>query len=174
MNSSRLLHTIATVAIAAMLALPALGTSAENPGHEWGDPEYVEGVCPFTVTVWFKGLATYKEFYDRDGNLTATRWTYPAFRIGFENEANGKWIDTRSAGSIWIRVNDDGSNTASWNGMQGKFNIPGEGLIGGSIGHVVILFLDPAPPEVLQATGHYNQEGDPFGSPWPFLCEYLA
>ena len=103
--------------------------------------------------------------------MTRTIVTVHDFHITWSNPPTGKTLTSPLAGPFIIEPNDEGTVTVTINGNDGRFVVPGEGIVFGAVGRLVYV-ADAGdvftPLGVLQSTGHQD------AGPFPRVCAGLA
>jgi hypothetical protein len=124
--------------------------------------------CPFDIVSHFEGTFLFFEYPDG-----STKVTVASVFVTWSNPISDASLTTPLAGPVIVSApNPDGTVTVTIPGNDGGFIATGEGIIFGSIGHLVYLADadDPTltPIEILAADGIQ----DP--SPFPAVCDPLS
>jgi len=159
-------------AIAAVFSLaltgPALAAKPVPFSEAINESFVVDDVCPFPFTQTLTGTVRGKTFVDGAGN--------PVREIGRVHldgtfAANGVVVPFIVRQGFNVTFNDDGSVTVAITGVVGRVVVKGQGLVGATIGRVVLTFpADGGEPTVDFEAGQ-NNEAEFFG---PILCGLLA
>jgi hypothetical protein len=124
------------VLLLAATTLPAL---AAKPSSETIvlDEHFVdtELCADFDVVIDITGHIRFAQYFDRDGNLVME---VNNFAIQNSYSANGNTVQTVVVGVDLVKVFDDGSVTVAVTGNLQLVTGPGEGVVGGETGRLLL------------------------------------
>lgn len=125
--------------------------------------------CDFEVQAARTGVFTTKVWVDDHGTPVREVWSWSPGSITYTNPATGASVTTVLAGPVIIDYLDDGTALGTINGNDQHVTTPGQGFLGGDIGHEVARYdlLAGMVLEVLVSVGQQD-------STWPAGCAALG
>ena len=135
----RLGHIAATAAVLAAMGVASAGTAAATPPDGFTlhvDDTFLSRnsqACGFDILLHLEGTMTFRDFYDRDGELSRSLTTYPGLFYTFINAATGVSVTSRSPDPEHFTWNPDGSFTLEVTGLV--MNLAGAGQRAIQAGH---------------------------------------
>jgi hypothetical protein len=160
------------LAVAAALVVTAPSARATGPVRVAVDSTRViapgPDTCPFAIVSHVRGTFLFFEYPDGSSKITVA-----GVFVTWSNPLSGASLATPLAGPFIVSApNPDGTVTVTIPGNDGRFVVPGGGVIFANVGLLVYL-ADPNDPSltplvILQASGIQ----DP--SPFPAVCDALA
>jgi hypothetical protein len=162
---------------AAMLALPIGGALAAKPQRfsfevhdEFLRPD-LAAICGFDILHRLDGTVKGKDQFDAAGNFTGA-----VVQIhldgSFTNVENGKSVPFIIRATDHVTANADGSVTVATSGIAGRAVVPGQGLVGATIGRTVLTFPVDGSDPILEFEAGQNNEQELFVEGG--LCDLLA
>jgi hypothetical protein len=167
----RLGRIATTLALLAVTGMSTAGTAAASPPDRFTlqvDDTFLSGTsedCGFDILLHLEGSLSFKDFYDRDGDLSRSLTTYPGLFFTFINAATGASVTSRSPDPEHYTWNPDGSFTIEITGLV--MNLAGDGQRAIQAGRFVVS---------VDADGNAS-EAEPLGRSDDYhaaLCEILA
>jgi hypothetical protein len=130
------------------------------------------GTCPFDIVAHLEGTRVVTDFTDRDGNLVRRVILLRQFTITYTNPLSGKSLSTPLAGPAIGEPLGDGTWLVTVPGNDGRFVVPGEGIVFANVGLRIGLHEGPFPPatidEIVKSVGIQDT------SEFPAVCSGLA
>lgn len=130
---------------------PALAVPPERitiPVDEtWGFAD-----CGFPIVGHTEGTMTVTRHLDGEGSLV---WVLvnSNLRETVTNPATGESLSTPTVGITRVTVDEEGSRYVARIGLQVRFVVPGEGLVGTRVGRIITRLAEGSPPEVVFEAG---------------------
>ena len=161
------------LAVAAFLvAHPSATTAAPTTPERWSEPVDVSfpvsDVCAFTYTQTIVGMVKGTTFFDREG--TPIR---EVVHVRFDGtfSANGITVPFIVNETDHVTLHADGSVTVVSTGITGRAVVPGQGLVGATIGRLTFSFGPTGEPTGFEFLAGQNNEEEFFGG---ILCDLLT
>jgi hypothetical protein len=158
----------ACAALALALGMTAIATAAE-PSSEtfYLDDHFLDEELCADFDVWTDatGHIRFATYFDRHGNPVME---VNNFAVHISYSANGKTVNVVDVGVDLVKVLDDGSVTVAVTGNVQLVTTPGEGVVGGETGRL-LLGVSPT-GDVTVISEHGKRAGDPAAA----ICELLA
>lgn len=153
------------------LALGITGSAAAvKPSSEtiYIDDHFVNTeLCgDFDVMIDFTGHIRFAQYYDRDGNVVIE---VNNFALQSSYSANGNTVRVVDVGVDLVKVFDDGSVTVAVTGNVQLLTGPGQGVLAGDAGRLLLGIS--ATGEVTVISEHGKRTG---GDPAAAICDLLA
>jgi len=171
------LAVFAILALVAFAALPAAATAAAPERFvfevdETFTDEFLTEVCGFEVTTTVTGTVRGVSFVDEEGNLVRE---IVQVNINGTFAANGNVVPFITRQAVRATLHPDGSQTVQLTGILGRAVVPGQGLVGSTIGNFLVTVSGEDEFTFEMIGGRDDAEaffGSP-GEPGP-LCDLLA
>lgn len=174
----RLSAASSLAAAVALLAVPTLAVAAPQREHFREDIAEVyprddlAATCGFPIVQTNIGTVHGWSIETTDGTLVEN--IHLAIDGEFSNPANDRAVTFVIRENIRSAEGTDGSAEVVITGVQGKVQIPGEGIIAATLGRVTLSFPPGGGEPIVTFSGREN-EADFFGSPGDpgILCDLL-
>jgi hypothetical protein len=128
--------------------------------------------CPFDIVAHLEGTRVVTDFSDRNGALVRRVIHLRSFFITYTNPLSGKSLSTPLAGPAIGEPQPDGTWLVTVPGNDGRFVVPGEGLVFANVGLRIGLRVGTFPPatieEIIKSVGIQDE------SEFPAVCGGLA
>ena len=128
--------------------------------------------CPFDIVAHLEGTRVVTDFTDRNGALVRRVIHLRAFTIRYTNPLSGKSLSTPLAGPAIGEPQADGTWLVTVPGNDGRFVIPGQGIVFANVGLRIGLRVGTFPPatiqEIIKSVGIQDE------SEFPAVCSGLA
>ena len=128
--------------------------------------------CPFDIVAHVEGTRVVTDYTDRDGNLVRRVILLRQFTITYANPLSGKSLSTPLGGPAIGEPLPDGTWLVTVPGNDGRFVVPGEGIVFANVGLRIGLHEGPFPPatidEIVKSVGIQD------ASEFPAVCPGLA
>ena len=159
-----------TVVLIALVLAP-LGVLAAKPerfSETVNEQFVVDDVCPFPYTQTLVGTFNGKTWFNESGNPVAE---ISQFHVEGTFEANGVVVPFIIRTTDHVEFNADGSIVVITSGIIGRAVIPGEGLVGATIGRVRITIPADGSEPIFEFLAGQENEAEFFGGT---LCDLLT
>lgn len=128
--------------------------------------------CPFDIVAHVEGTRVVTDFTDQDGALVRRVIHLRSFTITYTNPLSGKSLSTPLAGPAIGEPQADGTWLVTVPGNDGRFVIPGQGIVFANVGLRIGIHEGPFPPatidEIVKSVGIQD------ASEFPAVCSGLA
>ena len=154
---------LVAAAAVATAAAPSIDRSPVSVSHTIAAGP---GTCPFDIVSSFSGTVRTVVFSDGRQQTTLSD-----FHLTYSNPLTGRSLSTPLAGPFFVTDNGDGTATATIDGNNGRFVIPGQGPVFADVGRFVYIAASDdinTPIDILQISGSQDT------SPFPAVCGYLG
>lgn len=164
----RLVILTALALLTLTLPGPALAAPPVPFSEAINESFVITDLCAFPVTQTVTGTVRGRTFVDEAGN--------PVREIGRVHldgtfAANGVVVPFIVRQGFNVTFNDDGSVTVALTGVIGRVVVKGQGLVGATIGRVVLTFPAGEGEPTVDFEAGQNNEAEFFG---PILCGLLT
>lgn len=129
------------------------------------------GTCAFDIVAHLEGTRVITDYTDRDGNLVRRVILLRQFTITYTNPLSGKSLSTPLAGPVIGEPQPDGSWLVTIPGNDGRFVIPGQGIVFANVGLRIgthVGSLSGAIDDIIKSVGIQDD------SEFPAVCSGLA
>jgi hypothetical protein len=128
--------------------------------------------CPFDIVAHVEGTRVVTDFTDQGGALVRRVIHLRSFKITYTNPLSGKSLSTPLAGPAIGEPQADGTWLVTVPGNDGRFVVPGQGLVFANVGLRIGLRVGMFPPatiqEIVKSVGIQDE------SEFPAVCSGLA
>lgn len=130
------------------------------------------GTCPFDIVAHVEGTRVVTDFTNQDGELVRRVIHLRNFKITYTNPLSGKSLSTPLAGPAIGEPQPDGTWLVTVPGNDGRFVVPGEGMVFANVGLRIGMRVGTFPPatiqEIIKSVGIQDE------SEFPAVCSGLA
>jgi hypothetical protein len=161
----------ALVAVAVPLASAAAPTSTSTEVDRDIVLAASSGTCAFDIVAHLEGTRVVTDYTDRDGTLVRRVILLRHFTITYTNPLSGKSLSTPLAGPVIGEPQPDGSWLVTVPGNDGRFVVPGEGIVFANVGLRIGTHVGPlsgAIDDIVKSVGIQD------ASEFPAVCSGLA
>ena len=170
------LLTAAVIACAlAVLVTPLAGATAPTVTQTEVNRDVLleasPATCDFDIVAHIEGTRVVTDYTDRDGNLVRRVILLRQFTITYTNPLSGKSLSTPLGGPVIGEPQPDGSWLVTVPGNDGRFVVPGEGIVFANVGLRIGTHVGPlsgAIDDILKSVGIQDS------SEFPAVCSGLA
>jgi len=127
--------------------------------------------CAFDIVAHLEGTRVVTDYTDGNGNLVRRVILLRHFTITYTNPLSGKSLSTPLAGPVIGEPQPDGSWLVTVPGNDGRFVVPGEGIVFANVGLRIGTHVGPlsgAIDDILKSVGIQDT------SEFPAVCSGLA
>ena len=168
----KLLPAAAFACVFAVLVVPLAGANAPTVTATEVNRDVViaasPATCPFNIVAHLEGTRVITDFTDRDGNLERRVILLRAFTITYTNPLTGKSLSTPLGGPAIGEPQADGTWLVTVPGNDGRFVVPGEGIVFANVGLRIGVHLGAFPSatidEIIKSVGIQD------ASEFPAVC----
>ncbi len=172
----KLLPAAALACFVAALAVPLAGANPPTATETQVDRDVLiaasPDTCPFDIVAHLEGTRVVTDFTDKNGTLVRRVIHLRAFTITYTNPLSGRSLSTPLAGPAIGEPQADGTWLVTVPGNDGRFVIPGQGIVFANVGLRIGLRVGTFPPatiqEIIKSVGIQDE------SEFPAVCSGLA
>ncbi len=172
----KLLPAAVLACLFAVLVVPLAGANPPTATETQIDADIPipasAGTCPFDIVAHVEGTRVVTDFTDQDGALVRRVIHLRNFTITYTNPLSGKSLSTPLAGPAIGEPQPDGTWLVTVPGNDGRFVVPGEGIVFANVGLRIGMRVGTFPPATIQEI--IKSVGIQDDSEFPAVCSGLA